>query len=220
MAFIIISLYLILTIVSILFIFKFTKKYDEQKRQLIRMFSIAFTIPFINAVFYLIAAALGPYNPLIFIVIGAIWLFMILPFLSIIVTVVMIIKQVSLKQILFFLLTVLLIYIGYVIAIVLISPAENSVVMNKESAIFDKEYGSTIDYLKSYKKTYGVYPLTLDKSYVHAKKLTDYTYQTLNNQKDFKLSLGDYIYYCSNLTLQECMPKGSYKRIGDWVEID
>lgn len=219
MVFILVSLYLILTIVSILSIFKFTKKHDGQKKRLIRMFSIAFIIPFINAVFYLISAALGQYDPLIFIVIGAVWLFAILPFLAIIVIAVMIIKQVPIKQILFFLLTVLLIYIGYIIAIVLISPAETSVVMNKESAMFEKEYGSTIDYLNSYKKTYGVYPLTLDKNYVHATQLTDYTYQILNNQKDFKLSLGEFIYYCSNQELPDCIVKDSYKRVGDWIEI-
>jgi len=111
--FLLISLYLILTIASILFIFKLTKKYDEQKRQLIKMFSLAFIIPFINVVFYLIAGALGQYDALIFVVIGAVWLFAILPFIFTTVTYWMIIKKTSFKQILFALLTVFLIYVGY-----------------------------------------------------------------------------------------------------------
>lgn len=219
MVFILVSLYLILTIVSILFIFKLTKKYDDKKKQFVRMFSLAFSIPFINAVFYLIAGVLGQYDALIFLVIGAIWLFAILPFLAMTVTAVMIIKNASFKKILFTLLTVFMIYIGYILAIILISPAENLATANKESGILNKEYGYTINYLNSYKNAYGVYPAVLDKEYVHAKQLTDYTYQTLNNQKDFKLSLGEFIYYCSNQELPDCIVKGSYKRVGDWIEI-
>lgn len=121
MVFILVSLYLIFTISAILLIFKLTKKYEIEKRLIIKMFSLGFTIPFINVVFYIIAGALGQYDSLIFAGIGAIWLFAILPFAFTTVQFLMIKKQAPFKQLILAISNIFLIYAGYGIAIKLLT---------------------------------------------------------------------------------------------------
>lgn len=213
----VIFLYLVFLIAPISSVYKSSKKYGNKKKLIIRAFFLSFFVPFITMVFYLISGALDQYFPIIFIIAGAIWYFAVLPlvfwwgfvFSG---------KGFEHKQ--FILLALILTYIVGYILFLIANPIEGGISTQNDLKKLNGDYKQTIDYLNSYKQAYGFYPAVLSKDYVHAKLLTDYTYQTLNNQRDFKLSLGDYIYYCSNLTLQECIPQGSYKKIGDWVEIN
>lgn len=211
----VIFLYLVFLIAPILSVFNSTRKYDDKKRMMINAFFIAFFVPFINIVFYLIAGALDKYFPLIFVITGAIWYLVVVPFLfwwSVVLSGKGFAKR---KFVLFAL--ILTYVIGYVLFLIAV-PAENMVSSNNDLAVLTDDYKQTIDYLKSYKQAYGVYPAVLGKEHVHATKLTDYTYQTLNNQTEFKLSLGEYIYYCSNYEVEDCRVNDSDTRIGDWVE--
>ncbi len=215
-------------LLPIIFIHKITKNYENKKRVIINMFSIAFFIPLVNFIYFCYSEIylnsqppdLYPYF------IGLFWLLIILPILFIIT---LLIPKQKFQYKKYTLLTIFLTeLLGWIF--VFVALAISNWISTNQTLKGLREYQPTIHYIKKYKNEHAIYPTTLNKNLISAKIFPYYEYKTYNNRNDFSLKVSDYEHfvhnynYCSNKNLDGCNEKSknsrfvNYRRIDEWIE--
>jgi len=202
-------------------VYKLTKNYEKKNKDIINMFSIAFFIPFMNFILLWYSKIFNNNGTqLDAFLVGSIWLFIILPTLFAIV--IFIPKKIfSYKK--WALLTITLTgLIGWILIF-------TSFLLDNLSIIVElEEFRPTINYIKQYKNTHGIYPTNLKGNLPNSKSYSSYHYIIFNKGNDFKLSVGgsknsiSNYNYCSSTNFNGCStdskPPIIRHKLGDWIE--
>lgn len=224
---ILISLFIIVpALLPILLIYKLTENYEQKKRAIINVFSIAFFIPLMNFIYFCYSEIYSNSSPpnLYPYLIGFFWLCILLPVLFVIA---LLIPKQKFQYKKFTLLTIFLTgLMGWIF--VFTGLAISSWRSTSRTMEGLKEYEPTISYIKKYKNEHKTYPTTLNKNLTNAKIFSYYEYKTYNKNKDFILKVSDYEHfvhnynYCSNKTMTGCHEETiwpmEYRKAGNWIE--
>lgn len=209
--------------------------YKKITRTVGRIFLFSIIIPLYNLILYFIDSFLNAgecgYSELI----GASWLFLILPTTLIIAIVIP--KKFLHKKKLIIITTILMWFAGwfFILSIIPInaifykSVASRTWIWNPFILQDLKEYDSVIEYIENYKVINGVYPHDLNSLNINAENYPYFRYTTENKQSDFILAISKYKYfeissyrYCSSRALEKCNAFRHYNpkislNIGKWV---
>ncbi len=201
-------------LIPILLVYKFTKKFDDKKRFIINLFSIASSVSFI-IVIYLNCTAVSDMllHKLHFgsLFISISWLIDILPIIFLIYLI-----SYKLPHRKFALLTTLtteVFIIVFVILVFLLNSSFDSFHRNKSLKIYDK----TVQSLSAYKDKYNKYPATINPQIGKHNFLPVYQYETYNDNQDYSLKIRksaktiDYYVYCSRGDLPDCQVDQIYR---------
>lgn len=200
-------------------VFFLTKKLDTKKRYLINSILIAFLVPFLNLIYFVFVFW---DDSMIAGIIGAVWLFIILPICLLISIIGFSIKD---KRAKYLLLTTVLMYLFGVIFIFVGYKYALSYYLYKENQILAK-YDVLFDKLEDYKKQNNIYPKDIDNFDIPT-KYYDYFYETKDNGKDFiftvrKSEYSNSFAYCSNSKYPKCHtePENSryFAKRGKWIQ--
>lgn len=198
--------------------FYFTKNLDEKKKSNIRMFLIAFLLPFSNMLLFLL---LSNNSGLGFAITGLFYMVVILPICLLISIVYYFFSKNS-----FYIKTTLLTFLFGVVLIFLLSFLYTLFDYIK-TVVNLTEYNPTIEYIENYKIKNGFYPDNLSSFPIKTKYFPYYKYTTKDNKREYILSVSKYKYfneytYCSSLKYEGCHAKDgypiSYRKIGKWIE--
>lgn len=201
-----------------------------------RILSISFFIPLLILIYFYIESFMSIETIYFSCMVGAFWLFFILP-CTFILTAFIPSKLFKIKK--QTLLTIFLmgifgwLLIASIIPTAMISriifPKPRTWYYNPITIHRLEDYRPIINYIKNYKAKNGKYPKNVNLIKVNSKKFPYYKYQILNDQNDFTLSVsenkGSFIYcyrYCSKEELADCKAIGYnngliYWKIGDWI---
>lgn len=218
--------------ILIFFIFKNTNNTS------LKILSFSFLIPFFNLVYFYIESYMSISMIYYSCVLGALWLFLILPSVFIITLclpkkILQIKKQILLTTFLTFLLGWMLVGITFLTKISQNNSNAkqrtwfwNPIIMHQLDA-----YHPIINDIETHKKQNGKYPKNVSFNNVVSKSYPYYSYQTFNDNNDFILSVSQYkienncifcYRFCSSQALPKCKAMGykhgyTYWQLGKWV---
>lgn len=218
--------------ILIYFIFKNTNNTS------LKILSFSFLIPSFNLVYFYIESYMSILMIYYSCVLGALWLFLILPSIFIITLclpkkILKIKKQILITTFLTFIFGWMLVGIIFLTKI-----SQNNSNAKPRTWFWNPiithqldAYRPIINDIKTYKKQNGKYPKNIQLNKIVSKPYPYYSYQTFTDNKDFILSVSQYeikndcvfcYRYCSSQTLPNCKAIGYYKgstywRLGEWV---
>lgn len=217
---------IVVAIIPILIVFKFTKNLNDKRKFWINMFSISFFIPFANLILNVISLKFNNlFSMLSAAFIGVAWLLVLLPIGFLIIA---ILPQNIFPHKKFTLLTILSTFcMGW--GMILLFIIGGNAIDAARTGIGFNEYKPTIEYIKLYKKEHGIYPASIERHLKPLKIFPDYEYKTFNNQKDYCLNISNRkdsftnYSYCSSTKLDGCSEGHFYSsiirtRIGEWIK--
>lgn len=212
--------------------------FKKTNKTYLRVLSVSFFIPFLNLIYFYIEMHMSVSSIYYSCMIGALWLFLILPSVFFI-TLFIPKKILQIKKLVllttFFTMVFGWLLIGSIIPISIIQrklfPKQRTQFWNPIIIHQLEDYRPIINHIKLYQVQKGKFPKNISSFKIYSKSYPYYSYETFNNEKDFVLSVSKYEFkkhcifcyrYCSNRELPGCkaigFSKGStYWQLGNWV---
>lgn len=206
--------------------------YRKIANNLVRTILFSAIIPFYNLIYYYIDSFMNAGNGSLSQVIGASWLFLILP--SVLIAAIIIPhKFINFKKDTI-IISILMWLCGWgcIIAILPLNYFVNSNInwyWNPFTSQALEDYRPAIEFIKEYKAQNGVYPENILDLEINSYNFPYFTYSTENNSSEFILTVSKYKYfdsgcyrYCSSTKLQDCSATGidnhkKHLRLGEWI---
>ena len=208
--------------------------YRKITNNLVRIILFSAIVPFYNLIYYYIDFFMNACDPTLSQIIGASWLFLILP--AVLLTAIIIPKKFLNFKKEAIIISILMWFCGwgFIIAILPINYFINSNFnlnwyWNPFTIRDLEDYRPAIEYIKEYKAKHGVYPENILDLEINSSNFPYFTYSTENNRSEFILTVSNYKYfnsgcyrYCSSTKLQDCSASGidKYKKhlkLGEWI---
>jgi hypothetical protein len=214
----------LLAIIPILGVYFLTKNFDDKRKFIINLSSIAVFLPLSNFIYYLASYFSNPIN-ISALITGFCWVFLILPAIFLIYLIVWVLKYRK-----FVLLTIVATEISALIMII-IAGIITGTFEEHQTLKGLNDYQPAVEYIEEYKSNKGKYPNNIKNLNIKSEKFPYYTYETSNKNSDFILSVSPHepewffiknYKYCSTTELKGCDPdKDDYpiarSRKGNWV---
>ena len=222
--------------IAVLYCLLYRKKSNSNIAKFIKLAITAFSIPFTNLFYMYIEHFMTCDRPFDTMLLGAVWLFLILP--TILIVSIVIPKRFCKLKKEFIILAILMEVFGW--GLIATIPLTNEIVWKiipqNQTSFWNpillhqlNKFEPAIKHIYDYKEKHGKYPNDILNIKINSDEFTRYSYIVYNNNQDFVLNVAKYEFsdipayrYCSSEKLEHCKAIGrdgyvvQYK-IGNWI---